>query len=169
MIFKNTINGDFKEEFTSIKHFVKKTKKEMTRKAKISMIVWTIITTIVSLANIAVVVLAAIAIDVMYSSGKTLSSGDAFPVILVAVIAILTFVISIVVSIYQAIMKSRVYYDAAEDLQYLTIGYKTGGIKISEQEFKKQVSKIYSKALRHKKKLSLKTFLYKVFTGGNDE
>ena len=173
LMFNNKINGDFAEEFTSTKQFVKDLEKEMIRKSKLSKIAWVIFSVLIALTNIAVLVVASYALKVVIDDYNMPASKVTFaqilPTALVAALAILMFLLSIVISIYQGLMKSKIYREATEDIQYLTIAFKTKHLKLTDKAFKEKIDKIYVKALKEKTSISLKTTIVSILTGGDNE
>ena len=172
---KSKINNSLKEEFISINALVNRMIRELKRKRKLSIIFWSIFSTLIALFNIAVLIISSIALDKVltdYHSNSTSTDflSQVFPTVLVSVVSIATFILSIIITIYQGFMKSKIYLSACENIQYETMRYlDDAGKPIDEIEFKKRIRKIRKTTYSKKSNMKIHKVLLSVLTGGNDE
>lgn len=81
-----------------------------------------ILTLLVSLGNIALIVVTSLALNVALNSSEAkVDFTKASPTIILTVMVILSFVFGFVITIYQGLMRSRVYKYASERIQYSTL------------------------------------------------
>ena len=169
---KSKVNNSFKEEYKDIPLFIRKIKKTLKVKRKSSVISFTILSAIIALTNIAILIIASIALDkVIYDYNHTTKVVDftssVLPTILVSVVSIATFILSLIIAIYQGKMKSNTYKMALEKIQYTYVLMKRNNEK--DTEIIKEVNNIYHDATSSKKKVSFKKTLVNILTGGSDE
>lgn len=170
---KNKINNSFKEEFTNIPTFISRIKKNLKAKRKASLISWSIFSVIIALTNIAILTISSIALKQVlddYNADTTSAdfASQVLPTALVSAVSISLFILSIIISIYQGRMKSNIYREAMNAIQYEYIRH-TKDLKSSDADIKKNVDKIYHEAVKAKNKKSFKKVLLTILTGGDDE
>ena len=172
---KPKINNSLKEEFVSINALVNKMIKELKSKRKLSIIFWSIFSALIALFNIAILILSSIALEKVlndYHSNPTSADflSQVFPTVLVSIVSIATFILSLVTTIYQGFMKSKVYLSACEDIQYETIRYfGDKNESIDTAEFKKRIRSIRKTTYNKKSNMKIHKALLSVLTGGSDE
>ena len=172
-MFKNNINGDFSEEFKTTKTFVKNIEKELLLKSRTAKIMWVVFSVLIALTNIASLVVASFALKIVmddyHMAGSKVSLQQILPTALVSVLSIVIFLLSIAITIHQGLMKTKIYQEANEDIQFITIAYTTEKIKMTEEAFKNKIDKIYRHAVKKRAGISLKKTLITVLTGADNE
>ncbi len=174
------INNSFDDEYRSPIQIANDKMKRLKIKKNSSRVNWMIFSGIILIANIALLVLASIALaDVVdkYTNwvGTVQQPGTpdfwttVMPTAGVSVISLLLFILTLAISIYRAKMKASVYLDATERIQYATIQYQSTENKLTEEDFKKLIKKIYKASLTSKTKMSFKKTFYAILVGGDDE
>lgn len=168
------INNSFKEEFTSISIFVLNVEKNLKRKQKSSKLFWVLFSTLIAISNIAILIISSIALKLVieeYYSAKIPVNfwSNVVPTAGVSAVSILIFILSIVISIYQGSMKSRIYLKASERIQYESIKYLSKENNLTEEKFRTKISLIQKSALKTKTKKTFKKSIISILTGGTDE
>lgn len=168
------INNSFKEEITSLNVFVREIKKKLKKQAKRSKIIWAILSALVAILNITILVISFVALKMVLddynSTTKNIDfTSEVLPTAMVSVVSILIFIISIVISIYMGVMKSKIYRNATETIQYRFLEYKSKENTLSEDEFKKEIRQIYNSAIHKKMNKSVKKSIVSILIGGSDE
>lgn len=168
---KSKINNTFKEEYKDIKTFIRDTKRVLKAKRKSSIIGYSIFSSLIAISNIAILIISSIALDKViteYNSSTKLDFvSSVLPTIMVSVVSISLFILSLVITIYQGKMKSNLYKDGMQRIQYQYIMMKGNGDK--EEEIKKEIEKIYKDVTTHKKSVSFKKAMINILTGGSNE
>lgn len=167
------INNSFKEEYKDIKTFIRNIKIVLKAKRKASLIFWIIFSALIALTNITILTISSVALDKViteYNADPTKAdfTSQVLPTALVSFVSISLFIISIIISIYQGSMKSSMYKQAYEAVQYEYINFLKDKSK-DEEAFKKSIEKISNKALSTKNKKSVRKTLLNILIGGNDE
>lgn len=170
---KSKINNSFKEEYTDIPKFVSRIKKELKHKRKASMVFWILFSALIAIVNISILTISSIALkkvlDDYHISTKEINfAKEVLPTAAVSAVSISLFIISIVISIYQGKMKSSIYKEAMETIQYEYVFYIKNHKK-NEQKFNKKINSIYKKAAYSKTKKSFKKSVISILTGGDNE
>ena len=170
---KSKINNSLKEEYKDIETFVRETKSRLKIQKKASTIAWSILSSLMFTLNIALLVLSSYALmkvlgDYNESTKNIDFTKQVLPTISVSAFSILLFIFSIVISFYQGKMKSNIYKEAYEDIQYKHIQFIESKEK-DEKKIKKEINNIYVSAIESKKHRSLKKIIYSIMTGGDDE
>lgn len=174
MLFESKINGSLDEEFKSLEDYSSTLIKKLKFIKNRSMIMWGTLTIAVSLANIALIVLASIALDkALISQEAKADFSKVAPTIAVAALVIISFVLGFSVTIYQGLMRSKAYKFAAERIQYSTLKWQAGVAQYSGADrndvFKKKIAQIENEVKEVKGKFMFKQALVKILTGGKDE
>lgn len=147
---------------------------KLKRKKKHSMVIWMILTLLVSLGNIALIIVMSFALNIALKSQEAkISFSNASPTIILTSFVIFSFVLGFVVTIYQGLMRSRVYKYASERIQYSTLKWVS---KVDQYEaknrdeiFKQKILAIEQDIAKVKGKWMIKKALIKILTGGRDE
>ena len=171
---KRKINNSFADEYRTPMQLANKRMKMLKIKQKSANTHWIIFSAIILVANIIMLVLSSIAlkevIDLYEARTKPVNFWtQVMPTAGVSIASLSIFFLTLIISVYRGVMKSHVYLEATERIQYVTIQYESKDIKLNEKEFKAEINKIYKTALKSKTKTSFKKTLISVLTGGNDE
>lgn len=125
---------------------------------------------ILLLINIATIILASIAIDMLVSEGSKDITSLVLSCLSVGFIIIL-FLLNGFAVFWKGIMKDKIYKRAIEDLQHqqMLFVHNVGIYDVEEKEkiLDKKCNKIYSDAINSNKKVK-SSLLLKIFVGGND-
>lgn len=169
-IFESKINGDLTEEFKSLSEYKKDVEKKLRRTLRRSKIVWASITLTIALLNLTLIAIASYILNRDINDGITIESA---PTIALASLTILSFVVTIAVSIYQGLMRAKVYGKASEFIQAETLRWtrKEGIYKNDDRDklFEKRINFIIKETKQVKHKVSVKKTLAKILTGGTYE
>lgn len=165
------INGNLLDEFKSLEDYKKNLIKTLKIQRLRSKILWTTLTVLVAIANIITIVLTLVALlRVLREGGADTSIA---PIIAITVLVILSFIINFVISIYQGIMRAKVYKEAVESIQFETMQWtaKIGqySAKNSDDIFKENIEFIEKQTKSIKNKASVKQALLNILTGGHYE
>ncbi|MCR8612922.1 MAG: hypothetical protein NC236_00345 [Mycoplasma sp.] len=165
-------NNVFINEPKDIDSFVRKKKKELKRKWKQNKIIWIVISILVALANISIIIISSITLKKVlddYEANKSVGKTIAILAGGVSFVSILTFILSLIISIYRGYMKSNIYKEAKESIQYEWIKYNSKSNKLNEKQFRSIIDSIERKTRKKKKGDSFKKILVSILTGGSDE
>ena len=168
------INNSFTEEYKTPIQLANSKLKMLKIKKHNSNVNWMIFSGLILIANIVMIVLSSIALESVISQYNSSPKHIDFwskvmPTAGVSIASLLIFFLTLIISVYRGVMKSHVYLEASERIQYLTMQYSEKQIKISEQDFKKEINKIYKTALKSKTKMSFKKTMITVLIGGDHE
>ena len=162
------VNNSFKEEFKNIDDFVKKILFELKLKQKSSKIFWNTASWILGIINFSILALSGFALYKVLSSEHDLSDVT-IQAVFICSFSLLLFVATFILSVFQGVMKNKIYISSCENIQYLAVEYKSKGNTWSEEDFKKLVTKEFNHALNYKGRVSIKKTLVQIMTGGNNE
>lgn len=169
------INNSFDDEFKNLKDLVKIKKSELRRNWFVTKAMWILFSVTIALLNIAILVLAAIALEKVIVDYENSSQSMSFftyvaPTASVAAIAILLFILSLSISIYQGVMRAKIYLMASHQIQreYLEFILKSSPIK-TETALQERIEQIIKETLSVKRKVSFKRTLLYILTGGTNE
>lgn len=162
------INNSFDEEFKNTNTFVKKYLKELKLKQKSSKLFWTLSNWLLAIVNLSIMALSGVALYKVLSSEHDLSKVT-IQAVFICSLSLLLFLATFILSIYQGVMRNKIYIAACHNIQYKTIEYLSKHNKLSEEDFKKDIKKEFNHALSVKKKVSLKKTLTQILTGGNND
>lgn len=162
------INNSFNEEFKDINSFVKKYLKELKIKQKSSKLFWTISSWLLAIINLSILSLSGVALYKVLSSNTDLSKVT-IQAVFICSLSLLLFIATFILSIYQGVMRNKIYIAACHNIQYKTVEYLSKHNKLSEDEFRRDIKKEFNHALSVKKRISLKKTLAQILTGGNNE
>lgn len=147
---------------------------KLKRKKKHSMIIWMILTLLVSLGNIALIIVMSLALNIALNSQEAKTDfTNAAPTIILTSFVIFSFVLGFIVTIYQGLMRSRVYKYASERIQYSTLKWvaqvEQYEAKNRDEIFRNKIIAIENDIAKVKGKWMIKKALIKILTGGKDE
>lgn len=162
------INNSFKEEFKNVNDFVKKLLFELKLKHKSSKSFWTAASWLLGIINFTILALSGFALYKVLSSENDLSKVT-IQAVFICSFSLLLFIATFILSIFQGVMKNKMYISACENIQYLAVEYKSKENNWTEEEFKKMITKEFNHAINYKNNISLKKTFVQIMTGGNNE
>lgn len=147
---------------------------KLKRKKKHSMVIWMLLTLLVSLGNIALIIVMSLALNIALHSQEAKNNfANAAPTIILTSFVILSFILGFVITIYQGLMRSRVYRYASERIQYSTLKWSTQVEQYKtanrDEIFREKILAIEKDIAKVKGKWMIKKALIKILTGGKDE
>lgn len=170
-IFESKINGDLSEEFKSLEDYKKDVEKQLRRTLFKSKALWATITILIALLNIALISLASYILKVDIENHGITS--ETIPTIALAALTIFSFVITTTISIYQGLMRAKVYDNATQYIQAETLKWsrKQGDYtnKDRDEIFEAKIKNIVEATKKVKHKISVKKTLAQILTGGTYE
>lgn len=136
-----------------------------------SILTWAILNIIMVIAQIGVLIAAAIALSLVIQAAEDENDYVKYLVQFIAIaIVILTFVLTIVTSVFTALAKTSIYKSATEKIQLETLNYsqKIGEYRNvnPEKHLEERVNKIIEEAYSVRKSVSMKLILLNVLTRG---
>lgn len=163
------INGNLLDEYKSLEDYKSNLIKVLKKQRLISKILWTTLTVLVALANIATIILSILAL--MRVLDQDNSDRSIAPIIAITTLVIVSFLINFVISIYQGVMRAKIYREAVESIQFETIQWVSNigqySSKDKDQIFKNNIEYIEKQTKSVKNKASVKKSLLNILTGGH--
>lgn len=163
------INGNLQDEFKSLEDYKRNLLKTLSFQRKRSKILWSLLTLLIALANISTIVLAIIAL--LRALDDRATNPNVGPIIAITALVILSFIVNFTITIYQGVMRAKVYKEAVESIQLETLQWKAQVEEYSgkdrDEVFKNTILYIEKQAKSIKNKASVKKALLNIVTGGH--
>ena len=134
---------------------------------------YSILTISISVINLVIVVMAAIALDILIREGGDSNSLNIVMASIAAALTIAIFVVNIFVVIFRGFARFNAYKAGMDEIQREVMAYslkeKSYALDGSDETLDKNVNEIFERTMKRKEKVSMTKMIIKALVGGDND